>query len=140
MNIEQLQQAIYDRLSGFSAVAGAVGGIYTKAPQGPESEDASAFPYITIGPVIPGPFDTKDDNGAEVVFDVHIWSRSQSALTWRALGDDVYTALQKYDQLAVTGANVIDCRFDSSIDYQDPQDGRTWHYVLSFRVTYYLTS
>lgn len=139
MNIEQLQQAVYDRLNGVAAITGAVTGIYTKAPQPDEAEDDSAFPYITIGPIIPGPMDTKDDDGGEVLVDVHIWSRSQSALTWRAIGDDVYDALQKYDALAVTGANVIDCRFDGSTDFEDPEDGQTWHYVLTFRVTYFLT-
>lgn len=139
MNIQQLQKALYDRLSGVSAVSSAVVGIYTKAPQNAESEDDTAFPYITLGPFIAGAYDTKDDNGGNVLCDVHIWSRSQSSLFWRGIGDAVYDALQKYDALSVTGANVIDCRFDDAIDYADPTDGRTWHYVLTFRVTYYLT-
>lgn len=139
MNIADLQQAIYTRLTSVVAITSAVTGVFTTRPQPSDAGDNTAFPYITIGPIIPGPYDTKDDNGGNVLFDVHIWSRSQSALDWRAIGDLVYDALQKYDALAVAGANVIDVRFDSSQDFQDPDEGETWHYVLTFRATYFLT-
>lgn len=136
MNIKELQQALFTRVN--TQVGVSVQGVYTTVPQATESEDDSVFPYITIGPFSGAPEDTKDDNGAQVLADIHIWSRSPSALTWREIGDKVYDALQKYDALAVTGANVIDCRFDSSTDFDDP-DGVTRHYVLTFRITYFLT-
>ena len=136
MKLETLQQAVYDRLSAVSAITDAVTGIYTTAPQAAESEDDSAFPYLTIGPVATTPDDDKDQNAVNALFDVHIWSRSQSALTWRAIADDVYAALQRHD-LSVTGANVIECRFDGGVEFQDPEDLRTWHSVLTFRVLMY---
>ena len=138
MIIDALQQAVYDRLVAVPAVNDAVVGIYTKAPQDPESEDNTAFPYITIGPITATPADTKGSDGIMALVDVHVWSRSQSALSWRGIGTDIYAALQKH-ALAVTGANVVDCRFDAEVDYQDPDDGRTWHMVLTFRVYYFLT-
>lgn len=136
MNTVELQQALFTRLT--AEVGGSVVGIYTDPPQATESEDDSAFPYITIGPFNGAPDDTKDDDGFQILADIHIWARSNSALTWRAIGDAVYDALQKFDALSVTGANVIDCRFDSSTNFDDP-DGRTKHYVLTFRVHYFLT-
>lgn len=138
MNLDSLQQAVYTRLNNVTAITDAVTGIYTKAPQPDAPEDDAAFPYITIGPIISTPQDTKDDNGIMALVDVHIWSRSQSALSWRGIAGDVYDALQKY-ALTVTGANVIDCRFDSETDFQDPEDGRTWHLVMTWRINYYLT-
>ena len=135
MKVAAVQQAIYDRLSTYSPVSDAVTGIYTDVPQAAESEDSSVFPYITIGPVAVTPDDTKSDDGAQTLVDVHIWIRSTSALTWRAIADDIYDALQKYDALAVAGVNVIDCRFDSSAEFDDP-DGKTRHQVSTFRVTY----
>lgn len=135
MKIAAVQQAVYTRLNSVTAITDAVTGIYTSVPQDPESEDASAFPYITLGPVAVTPDDTKTDDGAQALFDVHIWSRSQSALTWRAIADDVYDALQKYDALAVAGVNVIDCRFDSSAEFNDP-DGKSHHQIGTYRITY----
>lgn len=135
MKIAALQQAIYDRLSSVTAITDAVTGIYTSVPQAAESEDDSAFPYITLGPVAVSPDDSKTDSGAQALFDVHIWSRSTSALTWRAIADDVYDALQKYDALAVAGVTVVDCRFDSSAEFDDP-DGKTRHQIGTYRITY----
>lgn len=135
MKIAALQQAIYDRLNSVTAITDAVTGIYTFVPQVVDSEDDSAFPYITLGPVSVTPDDTKTDDGAQALFDVHIWSRSKSALTWRAIADDVYDALQKYDALAVAGVTVIDCRFDSSAEFDDP-DGVTRHQIGTYRITY----
>lgn len=135
MKTAQLQQALYDRLTGYTAVDSAVAGIYTTVPQVADSGDASAFPFITIGPFIESPNDTKTSDGVTVLADVHTWSRSRSALTWRQIADDVYDALQKY-ALPVSGVNVIDCRFDSSAEYDDA-DGVTKHHVSTFRITYF---
>ena len=135
MKIAALQQAIYDRLNSVPAITDAVTGIYTSVPQSAQSEDDSAFPYITLGPVAVSPNDTKTDNGAQALFDVHIWSRSKSDLTWRAIADDVYDALQKYDALPVAGVTVIDCRFDGSAEFADP-DGVTQHQVSTYRIAY----
>lgn len=135
MRIADVQTAIYDRLTTYAPVNDAVTGIYTTVPQVAQSEDASAFPFITIGPASVTPDDTKTDNGAVTLFDVHIWSRSTSALTWRAIADDVYDALQKYDDLNVAGVNVIDCRFDGSAEFDDT-DGVTKHQVGTYRIAY----
>lgn len=137
MNADDLHQAIFTRLD--DQVGGSFSGVYAAGgvPQAALSEDDSAFPFLTIGPYNFSPFDTKTSNGFEVVVTTHIWSRSTSSLVWQALRGAVYDALQKYD-LTVTGCNVIDCRFDGSADYDDP-DGKTRHIVLDWRITYFLT-
>lgn len=135
MKLAAVQQAVYTRLNSVTAITDAVTGIYTFVPQVVDSEDDSAFPYITLGPVSVTPDDSKTDDGAQAIFDVHIWSRSKSALTWRAIADDVYDALQKYDALAVAGVTVIDCRFDSSAEFDDP-DGVSHHQIGTYRITY----
>lgn len=134
MKLADLQQAIYDRLT--DEVGLSVSGIYTNVTQATESESDAYFPYITISPINSTPSDTKDMNGAEVLVDVNLWSRSTSALSDRSIMDDIYDALQKYDALAVSGANVIDCRFDSGTSFPDP-DGKTRQYVSTWRVLYY---
>ena len=131
-----VQQAVYDRLTGYSAVSSAITGVYTKAPQSTTPESPTPFPYITLGSVSVTPEDTKDNNGAQVLVDVHLWSRD-TPVTWRAILSDIYAALHHY-ALPVTGANVIDCRLDSSVDFADPEDAETWHAVQTFRVSYYI--
>jgi hypothetical protein len=139
VNLAELQQAVFDRLDGLRATTlSSVQAVYTVVPQSVDSGDDSVFPYITIGPLIAEPDDTKDDNGLTVLVDVHTWSRSQSALTWRTIADAVYDALQRHS-LSVTGANVIECRYDGGTEFMDPDDGKTWHTVQTFRVLYYLT-
>lgn len=135
MILDELQQSIYDRLS--SEVSG-MRGIYTNVPQDPESEDDAAFPYIAINPINTTPTDTKDDNGIVALIDVNVFTRSNSAKSDRALLTPIYDALQKYSDLPVTGANVIDCRYDGGTDFME-SDGKTKQYSLTFRVVYYLT-
>ena len=136
MKSAALQQGIFDRLTGVTGVTDKVVGIYTKVPQANDSGSDSGFPFITINGVTSQPMDTKTNDGQNTLTYIHIWSRSTSALTWRAIADSVYTALQKYDDLSVTGANIIDCRFDSSTEFAD-LDEKTTHTVLTFRVTYF---
>lgn len=138
MTLAALQQAVFDRLDGLRATTlSDVQGVYTVVPQPTQPEDDSAFPFISIGPIISSPADTKTSDGIEALVDVQIWSRSQSALSWRGIADEVYAALQKY-ALTVTGTNVIDCRFDGTAEFMDPTDGKTWRTVLTFRVRYFL--
>lgn len=136
MNLKELQQGLYTRLN--TQVGSSFTGIYTDVPQAEDSEADSAFPFITIGPFAASNDDTKDDNGAEVLAQVHIWSRSTSALVWRGLHDAVYDALQDYRSLSVTGANIVNVLFEDSDDIADP-DGKTTHIVMRFRITYFLT-
>lgn len=146
MNTQQLLSAIVARLSAVSAVTTGLGtvpggyqthAIYTDVPQDAQSEDAARFPYISVSLATGSPNDTKDDNGGEVLVDVHLWTRGKSTSERMAKADAIYDALQLHS-LSVSGANVIECRFDSSQDLKDP-DGLTAHVVLTWRVLYFLT-
>ena len=135
MKTAPVQQAVYDRLVSYPAVNDAVAGVYTEVPQSAWSEQSSDYPFITVNLASVTPDDTKTDNGATALIDVHVWSRSHSALTWRAIADNVYEALQKYDDLPVAGVNVIDCRFEGATESDDP-DGVTHHQIGTYRVNY----
>lgn len=135
MNSAALQQAVYDRLTGDATLMAMVVGVYTNPPQADDSADASAFPYLTLGPFVMTPYDTKDTDGQVALVDVHIWSRGTSDLAWRQIADRIYLTLQKHE-LTVSGTDVLDCRFDGQTDFDDP-DGLTHHAVLTFRVLYF---
>lgn len=139
MKAAALQQAIYDRLSGYAPLTSVVGSrVYAKAPQPDDAGDGGDFPYLTIGPFNFTPWDTKTSIGQTVVVQVHIWDRpsaSRSVTSTRALSDLVYDALHRYN-LTVSGAHVVDCLFEGgSEDIGDP-DGKTAHVPMLFRVTY----
>lgn len=139
MNTAEVTQAIYTRLDGLRATTlSDVQAVYTVVPQSTTPESNTPFPYIVVTGINTQPDDTKDDNGIQCLIDVHTFSRSQSSLTWRAIADAVYDGLQKHS-LSVTGANVIECRYDGGTEFEDPDDGKTWHVVQTFRVFYYLT-
>lgn len=157
MNSADLHQAIFDRLKSalvdgdgvwddadswdddiyWSDVITTVGAnaVFYTAPQADDSGSDVPFPYVTIGPYIFSPNDTKDDNGQSVLVDIGVWHRDPSPLRWMALQTSIYDALQKFD-LSVDGLNIIDCRFEDSTDIPDP-DGKTGHIAMTFRVTYF---
>lgn len=134
MKTAELQQSVYYRLTGYAPLSSAVVGVYSDVPQPEEPEDDAAFPYITIGPIIPAPWSTDDTPGITALVDVGVWTRSHSRLAARAIADDVYRALNRY-QLSIADVNTVDCLFESATDLMDP-DGRTHHEVVTFRVTY----
>lgn len=132
MKIAALQQAVYTRIN--SQLGGSVVGVYSNVPQAAQSEDDSAFPFITIGPVTPTSWSTDDTPGITALVDVGVWTRSTSDLVRRGLADAVYDAMNRY-QLPITGVNTVDCLFDNMVEFMDP-DGVTTHSVVTFRVTY----
>lgn len=138
MRTAELQQAVYDRLTGDANLMAAITGVYTTAPQSSEPEEDTAFPYVTINLVGVRNDDDKDENAISADVDIHLWARSQSALAWRDIADMIYDRMHRCD-LSVTGANVIECDFQSRIDMQDPHSLRTWHVVQTFTVLYYPT-
>lgn len=135
MNIAQLQQALWTRLD--AQVGASFVGIYHDVPQAEESEDDAAFPYITLGPYNASAFDDKTQLGGDVLFQVHLWTRTHDNLVRSGLRDSVYDALHRYD-LVIAGTDYANLIFESSDDFADP-DGKTRHIVMRFRVIYMLT-
>jgi len=137
MNLANLQQAVFTRLSGFTALTSQLSGqgVYARKPQDPESEDASVFPYVTFTVVTVNPWDTDDTDGAQAIVQIDVWSRSQSRQQVAAILDSIYDALHKY-QIPISGANTVDCLFAGGPIITDDPDGVTTHGVADFRATY----
>lgn len=136
MNLANLQQAVFTRLAGFTALTSQLSGqgIYSRVPQQDESEDAAFFPYVTFDFPSTLPWDTDDTAGAQAILRVHVWSRSQSSLVLSRAMDSVYDCLNRF-QIVIAGASTVDCLFINSTTMDDP-DGVTTHGVVEFRVTY----
>lgn len=138
MNLGPVYQSMFNRLSGFadltSRLANGAGSVYTRVPQPDRPGDSSLFPYVVIESTNIQPWDTDDEDGVQALMSVHVYSRSQSVLEISNIGTAVYDALHKY-QLVITGANTVDCLFDNSTQFEDP-DTKTVHRVIDFLVTY----
>ena len=136
MNLANLQQAVYTRLAGYTALTSQLAGqgVYSRVPQPDAAESTAPFPYITFDFVSFVPFDTDDNDGIQAVLRVHTWSRSQSVLQMSAIMDSIYDCLHKF-QIVISGASTVDCLFITGQTMDDP-DGVTTHGVSEFRITY----
>lgn len=136
MNLANLEQAVFTRLAGFTALTSQLSGqgIYARKPQDDQAESTTPFPYITFSLPSSLPWDTDDIAGAEVILRVHVWSRSQSRLEIARIMDSVYDCLHRFD-LVIAAANTVDCLYVNQETMDDP-DGVTMHGIVDFRITY----
>lgn len=132
-----LQQAIYDKLTGNSALvamlssAYAEPAVFSRVPQAADSEDAAGFPYITMFEASGGPFDDKETVGGETLVQISVWSRG-TTLAARVIMDAVDATIRR-QPLTMTDANHITTELDTSNVGYDP-DGTTVRATLQYRV------
>lgn len=132
----RIQAAVYARLRTYAPLTAMlaphadpqVGGaaIYDDVPQG------AAFPYVTIGEDTLVEWDTDTELGAEATITLHTWSRQRGRAETKALQGHIYDALHRY-ALPVTGMHLIECKWEMSESFLDP-DGHTRHGVMRFRL------
>lgn len=136
MNSAALHQAVYTRLAGFTALTSQLSalGVLSRVPQPEDAGAASDFPYVTFD-IAPGDaWDTQTQDGMQADIQVDVWSRSQSDLQRKAIIDSVWNCLHRFD-LAIPGANTVNCLFESGGEVDD-SDGVTTHTFAIFRVSY----
>lgn len=136
MNSAALHQAIYTRLSGFTALTSQLSslGIMSRVPQPDDAGDAADFPYVTFTVGSATAWDTQTEDGLQASLQVDVWSRSQSDLQRKAIIDSVYDCLHRFD-LVISGANTVNCLFQSKDETDDP-DGVTTHTFATFLISY----
>ncbi len=129
-----VQSAIYSRLTGYAGLtallAGGASGVHDFVPQ-----DDNAFPFVTLGDLSASEFDADDRTGADVRVVVNTWSRYRGKKEATEIMDQVYAALHRYDDLAVSGYNTVDVQWDGLTNIMRDPDGLTFHGVQTFRVT-----
>jgi len=122
MNFEEaLQQAVFDRLSGYPGMPT----VYDDVPKG------AAFPYVAIGEDTHIPWDTDDSVGSESTVTLHVWSRYRGKKEAKQIQGLIYDALNRHE-LVVAGFVVVTLEFVYSDVLLDP-DALTRHGVQRFR-------
>ncbi len=119
--------ALITAIKADAVCAALVGGrVYTAVPQKP------SFPYIVIR-TFSQPYDAKGLNGTEVTARIQVLSEYRGAKEV----DDVITALHgalHEQSLAVTGANLVNLRYDGGGDALLEPDGKRWQGAVDFRL------
>lgn len=121
-----LQQAIYSRLDGYSALSALVTAVYDHVHQ-----DA-AFPYVVIGEFTAIPFDTHGETGSETTVTIHTWSEYRGKKETHEIQREVYKALHRH-ALAVSAVETVACEWEFSESFMD-DDGLRRHGVQRFRI------
>jgi hypothetical protein len=134
MSLDNLQRAIFTKLTGDSALMALIVGVYADHPQDNDSGSTTPFPYVTIGQDRGQNWDTKTTTGASVVCQIDTWTRSGNFLTAKAISAAIRLTLH-YQPLIIPQANHTMTVVQSEGFMKDP-DGTTKHGVLQALVTY----
>lgn len=124
-----LQTALMTRLAAYSALTALVSTrIYDRVP-----DQAGTFPYVVIGEDTVAAWDAHDTVGAEHTVTIHSWSDYRGMKETKQIQEALHGALHRY-ALPVTGATTVNCAFEFSEAFLDP-DGIRRHGVMRLRVT-----
>ena len=127
-----VQVAVKTALQNNAAFGTLVGGTGTLARIYDHVDQASAFPYVTLGDTTALPFDTKDKTGMEQTFTVHVWSRYRGRKEAQDIMAAAYGVLHR-GTLTVTGHTFVNSEWEFSETFEDP-DGLTKHGVSRYRI------
>jgi hypothetical protein len=100
------------------------------APQSADGGSATPFPYVAIGTIVLGQFDTARENGFDFAARIHTRSRTTSMMECKTVQGQIYALLHNA-ALSVVGANFILMQRETS-DCLRAQDG-TFHGVCEYR-------
>lgn len=119
--------AIHTALVSDPSFSGVVGNrVYTAVVKNP------TFPYCVIR-TSSAPYDTKGFNGSEIMVTLQVFSRYNGSKETLEILGHAYNAL--HDQnITVTGANLVNLRFDNGGDAVPEPDGKTWQGLATYRI------
>lgn len=127
MSALALKKAIIAKLKTGSAIA--VGRIFDRAPA------TLIFPYTTLGPFEELTEEADEYAGADISFQVDVWSRGTGNLAASVevmqIGKAVRDALHE-EELTLDGARLVALTIDRVIYQRDP-DGQTEHGIVTGR-------
>tara|TARA_Y100000996_G_scaffold98920_1_gene71200 strand:- start:202 stop:603 length:402 start_codon:yes stop_codon:yes gene_type:complete len=126
-----LQQTVFNTLDGDSTLQSLVSDVFNFVPQN------TAYPYVQIGDDSLSDNSTKDLDGNIHSIVIHTWSRYRGDKEAKEIMARVYDLLHN-SSLSVSGASLVNARFDTSDILTDP-DGITKHGVQRFNFVIYDT-
>ena len=134
MNDDNLQKAIYAKLSADTALMSAIKGIYADVEQPSDAGSNDPFPYVTIGNDNHAPWDSKTFFGTQAICQIDVWSRKNNFLEVKQIGSMIREALH-HQSLTIQDADHTMTVHQSSVYTKDP-DGQTKRGMLMFNVRF----
>lgn len=134
MNGDNLQKAIYNKLTGDATLMSLIDGVYADVEQSLDSGSDVPFPYVTIGSDNLLPWDSKTFLGTESLCQIDVWSRSNNFLEAKSIGSAITNALHQ-QPLTIQDADHVMTVQQSSVYSKDP-DGHTKRGMFMFRVLF----
>lgn len=122
------QELLYTTLNGAISAQ-----VFDDVPDQPPGMPADRFPYVVIGYDDIQPFDTDDQTGAEIEFEIHVWSTYEGKAEVKQLFEQIYGLLHR-QSFSISGAVVVDCLHTFSTI---PEVGATKyvHGITRYRLT-----
>lgn len=121
---EALMKAVYAALSDDLRV-------YDVPQQELDAGAQGQYPYVTLGDNITTPANTDDEEGDEIVFTLHYWSRAKGKKEIQQMMRRGKELLHR-QSLAVTDWTHVYTEFEGAETLSDP-DGVTQHGIQRFR-------
>jgi predicted XRE-type DNA-binding protein len=134
MNGENLQRAIYDKLTGDATLMALIDGVYADVQQPLDAGSDVPFPYVTIGSDNLSSWDSKTFFGTEALCQIDVWSRANNFLEAKTVGSAIVNALHQQPLIIADASHVLTVQ-QSSVYSKDP-DGHTKRGMLMFRVVF----
>jgi|AntRauTorckE6833_2_1112554.scaffolds.fasta_scaffold02006_9 hypothetical protein len=130
----ELQEAIFQNLSGDAPLLALVNGIYDYVPQPNDAGSPANFPYVVVGDDSLNAWDTDTTTGADSSIVIHSWSRYKGKKEIKQIQGAVYAALNRAT-LSIDGYSFVTCDLLTSDSFID-SDGITQHSTQTFRVLF----
>jgi hypothetical protein len=125
--VPEAQKAVVARLKAHTGTNAIIAGrVYDRPPQD------VVFPYVSLGPVTAIPFDAQGLRGSDMLFTLHLWTRTPGAIGMRLLAAQVYAALH-WHALTLDAGTAVMCRINGRREITDP-DGITSHGMLDLQI------
>lgn len=125
----EVQQAIYDRLTGDATLGALIAGVFDHVPEG------TAYPYVTLGEVITTPDNRHGGFGRSVVATLHVWTQARGFAEALAIEARLVELLD-HQALPLAGHHTVSVRYEFSQTLTDPAPpGDIRHIPIRFRIT-----
>lgn len=127
----KLQESVYAALTADSDLAALLSGVYDEPPA------AATYPYIAMGDTSVRLSDLKDRDGAQISFDITLWSNEPSQMQVKELMAAADKVLDKAG-LTVTGFELVTLRLQSAgVVRQWNEDGSLYRGRLTYSALLY---
>lgn len=121
-----VQMGVYAALTQDATLMAMVTGIFDHVP------DNSPFPYVAVGDLTEGQFETFARDGKDLTVTLHVWSQYQGFRQAHLVFNRIVEVLDN-QPLELTGFTLVSIRHENTQTFTDA-DGITRHLVGRFRV------